>query len=150
MRRLAGLVLVAVVLSGCRDGGDDVAGGDGDATAALESQRDEVRQAAADLVTGAFMTLWTAGMAAITKGAAMLGGREAGPDTLEPVILSLYEYARQITPARFMAAWGAANIARRKLGAFYTKHDIWLSPTTSREPATSQGASVWTQTVAPW
>ena len=27
---------------------------------------------------------------------------------------------------------GAANVARRKLGAFYTKYDIWLSPTTSR------------------
>lgn len=57
MRLLAGLVLVAVVLSGCRTGDDDVAGGDGDATAALEGQRDEVRQAAADLVTGAVAAL---------------------------------------------------------------------------------------------
>ena len=54
---VAGLLLVAVVLSGCRDGDDDVAGGAGDATAALEGQRDEVRQAAADLVTGAVAAL---------------------------------------------------------------------------------------------
>ena len=40
--------------------------------------------------------------------------------------------AKEITPARFMAALGAANTARRKLGAFYTKYDIWLSPTTAR------------------
>ena len=58
--------------------------------------------------------------------------RKPGPDTLEPVILSLYEYAKGITPARFMAALGALNVARRKLGRFYTQHDIWLSPTTSR------------------
>jgi amidase len=59
-------------------------------------------------------------------------GVKPGPDTLEPIIWSLYEYARSITPARFMAALGAFNVARRKLGQFYTKYDIWLSPTTPR------------------
>lgn len=66
------------------------------------------------------------------EGYAKRAGTKIGPDTLEPIILSLYEYAKTITPARFMAAWSEANVARRKLGAFYTKHDIWLSPTTSR------------------
>ena len=55
-----------------------------------------------------------------------------GPDTLEPVIYSVYKAAKDITPARFIAAVNAANVARRKLGAFYTKYDIWLSPTTAR------------------
>lgn len=59
-------------------------------------------------------------------------GLKPGPDTLEPVILSLYEYAKTITPAKFMAALGAANVARRKLAQFYADHDIWLSPTTTR------------------
>ena len=31
-----------------------------------------------------------------------------------------------------MAALGEANVARRKLGAFWTNYDIWLSPTTAR------------------
>lgn len=68
MRLLAGLLLVAVVLSGCRTGDDDVAGGggDGDATAALEGQRDEVRQAAAELVTGAVAAL--GGTSSNTRG----------------------------------------------------------------------------------
>jgi amidase len=59
-------------------------------------------------------------------------GLKPGPDTLEPVILSLYEAAREITPARFMAALAMVNVARRKLGAFYGKYDIWLSPTNAR------------------
>lgn len=59
-------------------------------------------------------------------------GIKPGPDTLEPIILSLYEYAKQITPARFMAALSALNVARRRLGRFYTKYDIWLSPTNAR------------------
>jgi amidase len=65
-------------------------------------------------------------------GYARRSGRKVGPDTLEPVILSVYEAAREITPERFIAAHGAANATRRRLGQFFTKHDIWLSPTTAR------------------
>lgn len=65
-------------------------------------------------------------------GYAKCAGTKVGPDTLEPVILSLYEYAKEITPAHFMASWSVVNDARRKLGAFYGKYDIWLSPTTAK------------------
>ena len=65
-------------------------------------------------------------------GYAKRSGHKPGPDTLEPVIYSVYKAAKDITPARFIAAVNAANVARRKLGAFYTKYDIWLSPTTAR------------------
>jgi amidase len=57
-------------------------------------------------------------------------GLKPGPDTLEPAIWSIYQRAREITPARFTSAWSDANAARRALGAFYAKFDIWLSPTT--------------------
>jgi amidase len=72
------------------------------------------------------------GFDARLDGYARRSGHEPGPDTLEPVILSVYRAAKEITPARFIAAWGAANTARRKLGAFWSKYDVWLSPTTSR------------------
>jgi amidase len=65
-------------------------------------------------------------------GYARRSGHKVGPDTLEPVILSVYEAAREITVARFIAANAAANTARRRLGQFFTKYDIWLSPTTAR------------------
>jgi len=65
-------------------------------------------------------------------GYAKRSGHKPGPDTLEPVILSVYQAAKEITPARFIASWGAANTARRRLGAFWSKYDVWLSPTTSR------------------
>ena len=63
---------------------------------------------------------------------AQRSGHKIGPDTLEPVILGIYEASKQITAARFIAANAAANTARRSLGQFFTRHDIWLSPTTSR------------------
>jgi len=59
-------------------------------------------------------------------------GRKVGPDTLEPVIYSVYQSAREITPERFIAANSATNIARRRLGQFFSRYDIWLSPTTAR------------------
>jgi amidase len=59
-------------------------------------------------------------------------GKAIGPDTLEPAILSVYEEAKDITPARFMKALADLNVARRKLGAFFARFDVWLSPTTAR------------------
>lgn len=66
------------------------------------------------------------------EGYARRSGRTIGPDTLEAPILSLYEHAKRITPARFMEVWGQLNVARRKLGRFYASYDLWLSPTTAR------------------
>ncbi len=65
-------------------------------------------------------------------GYAKRSGQTPGPDTLEPVIYAVYRAAKDITPARFIAANAATNLARRKLGAFYSAYDIWLSPTTAR------------------
>ena len=83
-------------------------------------------------VLSATTDLFFFGFDARLDGYAKRSGKKVGPDTLEPVILSVYHAAKEITPARFIAATNAANVARRKLGAFYTKYDIWLSPTTAR------------------
>ena len=63
-------------------------------------------------------------------GYAKRSGRKPGADTLEPAIWSIYQRAKEITPARFTAAWSDANTARRALGVFWSKFDVWLSPTT--------------------
>ncbi len=102
----------------------------------LESLGHSVEHAHADMGGAAVLDtttdLFFFAFDARLEGYARRSGQKIGPDTLEPTILSLYKHAKTITPARFMAAWGEANVARRKLGAFFTKYDIWLSPTTSR------------------
>jgi amidase len=65
-------------------------------------------------------------------GYAKRSGHKVSPDSLEPVIYSVYQAAKDITPARFIAATATLNVVRRGLAAFYSKYDIWLSPTTSR------------------
>jgi amidase len=95
-----------------------------------------VERASADMGGGdslaAVFEIFFFGFDARLDGYAKRSGHSVGPDRLEPVILSIYEWSKRITPARFIAGCGVANLARRKLGAFYCNYDIWLSPTTSR------------------
>lgn len=57
-------------------------------------------------------------------------GLPIGPETLEPVVHQIYQYARDIKPVRFLNAMAAINTARRSIGQFFAKYDVWLSPTT--------------------
>src|SRR5262249_48174997 len=50
----------------------------------------------------------------------------------EPVVFMIYEHARQMKPGQFLNAMAALNTARRRLGHYFTKYDVWLSPTTAR------------------
>ena len=46
--------------------------------------------------------------------------------------LAIYEYARRMKPAQFLDAMAALNTTRRRLARYFTRHDVWLSPTTAR------------------
>jgi len=78
------------------------------------------------------MDVWFFGFDLRLAGYARRTGLVIGAETLEPVILKVHEYARRMAPAQFIAAMVALNAARRQLGAYFTRHDVWLAPTTSR------------------
>jgi amidase len=59
-------------------------------------------------------------------------GQRPGADTLEPAILSAYEWSASLTAGDFMRALSHANMARGALSRFWDAHDVWLSPTTAR------------------
>ena len=80
------------------------------------------------------------------EGYAARSGQQIGPETLEPTILSLYEYAKTVTAKQFLKSWSELNVARRRLGAFWGDYDIWPSPTTSR--VASRGARTTCQSRA--
>jgi len=79
-----------------------------------------------------FSDIWFFAFDSRLEDYAKKSGTKIGPDTLEPVTLKIYEYSKTITPADFVAAKAQLNTARRKMGAFYDRYDIWLSPTTAR------------------
>jgi|SRR5690242_11702731 len=80
----------------------------------------------------AMMDLWFFGFDLRLAGYARRTGREIGRDTLEPVTFAIYEHAKAMKPEQFMNAMAAVNATRRKLGAYFTRYDVWLSPTTTR------------------
>src|SRR5262249_20889691 len=76
--------------------------------------------------------VWFFGFDLRLQGYSQRSGHAVGPATLEPVVFKIYEYACGMKAAQFLAALAAINVARRRLGAFFTKYDVWLCPTTAR------------------
>ena len=58
-------------------------------------------------------------------------GRTIGPHTLEPVTLKIYEFSKRLDPHSFQEVLGYMNTLRRRIGEFFARHDVWLSPTTA-------------------
>ena len=79
-----------------------------------------------------FVDAWFFGFDVRVETYAAKTGAKIGPDTLEPVILKVYEHAKKLGAAQFFAALAELNTARRKLGRFYETADVWLSPMTPR------------------
>jgi amidase len=59
-------------------------------------------------------------------------GREISRETLEPVTFAIYERAKTMKPEQFFNGMASINATRRKLGAYFTPYDVWLSPTAPR------------------
>lgn len=80
------------------------------------------------------LDLWFFGFDKKMAAFAEQTGRKVGSDTLEPVTLKLVDYARGITPDAFMAGLAFMNGQRRRIGQYFARYDIWLSPTCARLP----------------
>jgi amidase len=103
---------------------------------ALEGMGHIVEESAPDLggmeAMRGMSDAWFFGFDLRLEGYSKRSGHKISRDTLEPVTYAIYEYARAMKPAQFLAAMSALNATRRRLGAFYTRYDVMLSPTTFR------------------
>lgn len=79
----------------------------------------------------AMIDVWFFGFDLRLAGYAKRTGRTIGPDTLEPVVLKIYEYATRMSASDFVNAMVTLNAARRQIGRFFAKYDVWLSPMTA-------------------
>jgi Asp-tRNA(Asn)/Glu-tRNA(Gln) amidotransferase A subunit family amidase len=80
----------------------------------------------------AMMDIWFFGFDLRLAGYSRRSARAIGPDTLEPIVLGIYEYARQMKAEAFLGSIAYLNTARRSVGAYFSRYDVWLSPTTAR------------------
>ncbi|HMF95445.1 MAG TPA: amidase [Vicinamibacterales bacterium] len=80
----------------------------------------------------AMTDVWFFGFDLRLEGYAARSGHRIGRDTIEPVVFTIYEHARQMKSSQFVSAMAAINTSRRQLARFFTHYDVWLSPTTPR------------------
>jgi amidase len=83
----------------------------------------------------AMTDVWASDNAHIVDGFAAMIGREVDTDTLEGSTLTAVEYGRTVTAGQFLNAMDVGNTVARRMGWFFTKHDVLLTPTLGRLPA---------------
>jgi amidase len=76
--------------------------------------------------------VWFFGFDLRLEGFSKRSAHPIGPDVLEPVTYLIYQYAKSLTTADFFRAFGVLNRVRRQLARYFTKYDVWLTPTTPR------------------
>lgn len=60
--------------------------------------------------------------------------RAIGPETLEAVVLKIYDLARTMDPYRYLDAIDWLNKSRREIGRFFSTYDVLVSPTAAMPP----------------
>ena len=87
-----------------------------------------------ELVTQAFMTVWSAGCAWTIDGIALITGEAPNKDQFEPLTWALYEMGRQQNASDYLHAVTNLQNVSRKIARFLLDYDVWLTPTLSEPP----------------
>ena len=89
---------------------------------------------AMDVLTPAFMTVWTVGVAATLEAAEETMGRAPRPDELEPLTAALADLGRQRSGAAYLRAIAVLQQTSRQVAAYFADRDLWLTPTLAEPP----------------
>ncbi len=77
---------------------------------------------------------WSFGLYGGFEMFAAMTGRPLNEETLEPVMLSFYEYSKQLPAGTMFGTELMLNALRRTFGEFFTKYDLLLTPTLVKLP----------------
>ena len=77
---------------------------------------------------------WAFGMYAGMDMFGAMTGRRVSEETVEPVMLSYYEYSKRLTAGDAFMTEFVFNKVRRNFGKFFETHDILLTPTLAKLP----------------
>ena len=87
-----------------------------------------------ELVTQAFMTVWSAGCTWTIDGIAEAIGEAPNKDQFEPLTWALYEMGVQQNASDYLHAVRKLQRVSRKIARFFLDYDVWLTPTLSEPP----------------
>ncbi len=81
-----------------------------------------------------FLTLWFVSVATRIDEVSNLLGRRVLETEVEPLTWALSELGRMITAPAYANAWTWVHAATRNIAAFFTRYDLWLTPTVTSPP----------------
>jgi len=82
-----------------------------------------------------YMTLYFGEIAADIDNVEKLTGKKAGREDFEPVTWTLGLLGRTFTAGEFVSSLREWNLAGRAMGEFFSRYDLYLTPTTAALPA---------------
>lgn len=78
--------------------------------------------------------MWNPNLVNWCHAFAAASGRPIDETTLERATVACYRHGLQVSAADYLAAQDVRNLVTRRVGAFFTRHDALLTPTTARMP----------------
>lgn len=87
-----------------------------------------------ELLRQHFLVVWTSGIAWSVDQAMRAAGRAPKEDELEPLTWALAALGRQHSAAEYLSAWEQLQRQSRRFMAFFSKFDLWLTPTVPAPP----------------
>ncbi len=87
-----------------------------------------------EMVTHAFMVIWSSGCAWTIDGLGLATGRRPTQDQFEPLTWALYEMGRQQSASTYLLALSFLQRIARTIGQFFQKYDLLLTPTLAEPP----------------
>lgn len=89
---------------------------------------------AAEPMIGAFMALWTGGLAMQIDMITAQTGQKPGLKRLEGLTLGLYEAGKNVTAAQYLGAVALLQSLARQVAAWHARHDVWITPVLATPP----------------
>jgi amidase len=87
-----------------------------------------------DLLTDAFIAVWSASVAWTLQDWSRRTGRQASQDDVEPLTWALVESGRARSAPNYMLAVQDLQLVARQVARFFVDHDVWLTPTVAEPP----------------
>jgi amidase len=87
-----------------------------------------------DLISQAFMVLWSSGVAWTIEGMAMVTGQAAAADQFEPLTWALYEMGKNNSASAYLFHLTLLQRIAREIARFFLQYDLWLAPTVAEPP----------------
>lgn len=98
----------------------------------------EVEEAApqvnGQLLTQAFMVLWSGGCAWTIDGLGLATGQKPSPDQFEPLTWALYEMGQKQSASAYLLSLTLLQRISRDVARFFLKYDVLLTPTLGEPP----------------